>query len=44
MLRLRLERYLQSGKVDPRVLIGVQQDYDSFPDLEAYIAQISYSF
>jgi len=43
-LRMRLERYVQSGKVDTGVLIGVQQDYDSFPDLEAYIAQISYSF
>jgi len=44
MLRVRLERYVQSGNVDSRVLVGVQQDYNSFPDLKAYIAQISYSF
>lgn len=44
VLRVRLERYVQSGKVDPRVLVGVQQDYNSFPDLKAYIAQVSYSF
>ncbi len=43
-LRLRLERYVQSGKVDPRVLVGVQANYNSFPDLTAYIAQLSYSF
>jgi hypothetical protein len=44
VLRVRLERYVQSGRVDPRALVGVQQDYNSFPDLKAYIAQISYSF
>jgi hypothetical protein len=44
VLRVRLEHYVQSGKVDPRALVGVQQDYNSFPDLKAYIAQISYSF
>ena len=44
VLRVRLERYVQSGKVDPRALVGVQLDYNSFPDLKAYIAQISYSF
>jgi hypothetical protein len=44
VLRVRLERYVQSGNVDPRALVGVQQDYNSFPDLKAYFAQISYSF
>jgi hypothetical protein len=44
VLRVRLERYVQGGKVDPRVLVGVQQDFNSFPDLKAYIAQVSYSF
>jgi hypothetical protein len=44
LLRIRLEYYLQSGTVDPRVLVGVQQDFNSFPDLAAYIAQVSYSF
>ena len=43
-LRLRVERYEQGGKVDPRVIIGVQQGFNSFPELTAYIAQVSYSF
>ena len=42
--RVRLERYVQGGEVDPRVLIGVQQGFNSFPDLTAYIAQVSCSF
>jgi hypothetical protein len=44
VLRLRLERYVQSGKVDPNSLVGVQQAYNSIPDLKAYIVQVSYSF
>jgi len=43
-LRLRFERYVQDGTVDPRVLIGTQLGFDSFPELTAYIAQVSYSF
>ena len=42
--RVRLERYVQGGQVDPRVLIGVQQGFDSFPELKAWIAQASWSF
>ena len=41
---LRIERYLQSGSSDPRVDIGVQRQYDLFPDLKADIVQLSISF
>lgn len=43
-LSLRLERYLQSGSSDPRVDIGVQRQYDLFPDLKADIVQLSFDF
>lgn len=41
---MRLERYLQSGKTDQHVNIGIQQAYDLYPGLTANIAQISVSF
>lgn len=44
VLRARLERYVQSSKVDPNSLVGVQQGYNSIPDLKAFIVQVSYSF
>lgn len=43
-LSFRVERYTQSGSDTARVDIGAQQDYDAFPDLDAWIVQISYSF
>lgn len=42
--RVRAEYYLQSGTVEDRVNIGVQQQYDLFPDVGAAIVQLSYSF
>lgn len=44
LLRIRYERYLQSGGSDPRVQIGVQQRFDLFPELKADIVQVSYTF
>ncbi len=44
MLRIRYERYLQSGGSDPRVQIGVQKKFDLFPELKADIVQVSYTF
>jgi len=41
---LRVERYLQTGSSDPRVDIGVQRQFDLFPDLKADIVQLSFSF
>lgn len=43
-ISLRVERYLQTGSSDPRVDIGVQRQYDLFPDLKADIVQLSFSF
>ena len=43
-LRVRVERYLQSGTVEDRVNIGVQRQHELFPDVEANIVQFSYSF
>ena len=42
--RIRGEYYLQSGNAEDRVNIGVQRQYDLFPDVEAFIVQASYSF
>lgn len=42
--RVRAEYYVQSGSVEDGVNIGVQQQYDLFPDVEAAIVQFSYSF
>lgn len=43
-MSVRFERYIQSGRVDPRVQIGIQQGYDLFPELQANIVQVSLSF
>ena len=42
--RVRAEYFVQSGSVEEQVNIGVQQQYDLFPDVEAAIVQFSYSF
>lgn len=42
--RARAEYFVQSGTVEDQVNIGVQQQYDLFPDVEAAIVQFSYSF
>lgn len=41
---VRFERYVQTGGVDSRVKIGIQQGYDLFPELKANIVQVSLSF
>ncbi len=43
-LNFRLERYEQTGDTSPGDAIGVQKSVDLFPDLEANIFQIGYSF
>lgn len=42
--RVRAEYFVQSGSVEDSVNIGIQQQYDLFPDVEAAIVQFSYSF
>ena len=41
---VRVEHYVQSGGSDPRVNIGIQQQYNLFPELKADIVQVSLSF
>lgn len=41
---LRFEYYVQRGQADPHVNIGVQRNYDMFPDLKAAIVQASIDF
>ncbi len=43
-INLRLESYEQKGDTQPDDAIGVQKNYDMYPDLEATILQISYTF
>ncbi len=43
-LNFRLEFYQQTGEDSPSDAIGSQRDQDLFADLEAVIAQVSYSF
>jgi hypothetical protein len=43
-LNFRLERYEQRGDTSPGDAVGVQRNVDLFPDLEANIIQIGYSF
>lgn len=40
---VRFEYMLQSGESNPSDAIGVQRQYDLFPDVEAWIVQLSYS-
>lgn len=40
----RLESYQQRGDSSPSDAIGVQKNYDMFPDLDALIFQVGYSF
>lgn len=40
---VRLEKYKQTGEARPDDAIGIQQNYDLFPTLEATIVQISFS-
>lgn len=41
---VRLESYEQKGDTQPADAVGVQKNYDMFPDLEATIIQVGYSF
>ena len=41
---VRLESYQQRGDTSPSDAIGVQKNYDMFPDLDAMILQVGYSF
>jgi len=41
---LRIEYYLQDGDSNPDSAIGIQKNQDIFPDLQATILQIQYSF
>ncbi|MFT5693432.1 MAG: hypothetical protein ACI92E_002770 [Oceanicoccus sp.] len=43
-LNVRLEHYEQTGDTSPSDAVGIQNNYDLFPDLEANIFQIGYSF
>ena len=43
-LNLRLESYEQNGETQPDDAIGVQKNLDMYPDLEATIFQIGYTF
>ena len=43
-LCFRLERYQQNGDSSPSDAVGSQRQQDLFPDLEADIAQVSFSF
>ena len=40
---VRLEKYKQTGEARPDDAIGIQQNYDLFPTLEATIVQVSFS-
>jgi hypothetical protein len=40
----RLELYQQTGKAQPGSQVGSLQNFDLYPDLNAVIAQFSYSF
>jgi len=42
-LNFRLEQYQQTGAT-PSDLVGIQINYDAYPDLDATIVQIGYSF
>lgn len=42
-LNLRLENYQQQGEAKPADAVGVQRNYDMYPDLDASILQIGYS-
>lgn len=44
IITFRAERYEQSGNTSTNDLIGIQKSYDAFPELEATIVQIGYSF
>ncbi|MGF1546605.1 MAG: DUF3570 domain-containing protein [Thiotrichales bacterium] len=41
---VRAEYYLQSGDSHPDSAIGIQKTQDLFPDVDAYILQLNYSF
>ena len=43
-LSLRLEQYLQSGNGSPSEAVGVLRNQDLYPNVEASIVQVSYSF
>lgn len=43
-LNFRIENYQSSGNVSSKDLVGVQQNFESYPDLDAMIFQIGYSF
>jgi len=43
-LNMRLESYQQMGDTQPSDAIGVQKNYDMFPDLDAIILQVGYTF
>ena len=43
-LTFRGEYYLQTGDSSPSDAIGIQRDLDLFPDVDAYIFQLGYSF
>lgn len=43
-LSMRFEVYQQSGEAHPSDAVGVQRDYNMYPDLTAYIVQFSYAF
>lgn len=43
-LSLRIEKMVQSGDSKPADAIGVQKDYNMYPDLEATVVQVNYSF
>lgn len=40
---VRLEKYKQTGEAHPEDAVGIQQNYDLFPALEATIIQVSFS-
>ena len=42
-LSLRYEKYIQTGDSHPDDAVGIQQDYDLYPKLEATIIQLSFS-
>ncbi len=43
-LSLRIEQIVQSGDSKPADAIGVQKNYNMYPDLEATVVQLNYSF
>lgn len=43
-LNLRVESYEQKGDTQPSDAIGVQKNYDMYPDLKAIILQVGYTF